>query len=155
MQTKDRILDILKNTFESIEQLVKVDYKQSALMKNPKHIELVEKYAKVLSNHYVSKFAGLTTSVVTIENGSKQIIDKYQLKMQQIAEGFPKDMNATLKSVKKYFGHAYSDDCITNVTKECFLDDFTCEKENFLTWTGNLEMNSENNLQSNEEKVTA
>jgi len=154
MVTNDKIIKVLNQTFDKITNQVDVDYKQSALMKNPKHIELVERYAKVLSQHYIAKFGHICTNMLATDL-SDEIMAKVENRMQEITNKFPKDMDATLKSVKKYFGHAYSNECITNVTKECFLDDFNAEKQTFLDWTQNLDMTADLTKSNENDKATA
>lgn len=159
MDTKDKMIEILNNSFNNIINSVQVDYKQSAQMKNVKHIELVERYAKVLSHHYVGKFAHLCTTLLSTSfldsEHEQRIMNKFENKMNEVTNGFDKDMNTALKSIKKYFGHAYSVDCLTNVTAECFLDDINAEKQIFLDWAENLDVTPEIPYKEPNEKVSA
>lgn len=123
MVTNDKIIDVVKDTAKRIINQVNFDKNQSALMENPKHKVLIERYAKVLSNSYVLKVSSIYSAMLTNDLNDEFML-KVEKKVQGIENGFPKDMDVTLKSVKKYFGHAYADECLINVTNECFLDEF-------------------------------
>ena len=161
MNTNDEIINILNVGFDKITNAVTVDYKQSALMKDPKHIELIERYAKVLSHHFISKFANLCTAVSNadmIDDEQKTaVMNAVERKVDQIADDFPKKYETTLKQVKKYFGHSYSVDCLTNVTAECFIDDFNDERKNIIEWAKNIQLEDEGTTKTpnSTEKATA
>ncbi len=147
MNTNDEIINILNNGFDKITNTITVDYKQSALMKAPKHIELIERYAKVLSHHFISKFANLCTAVSNadmIDDEQKAtVMNAVERMVDQIAADFPKKYEMTMKQVKKYFGHSYSVECLTNVTAECFIDDFNDERKNIIEWAKNIQLEDE------------
>ncbi len=161
MNTNDEIINILNNGFDKITNSVTVDYKHSALMKDPKHIELIEHYAKVLSHHFISKFANLCTAVSNadmIDNEQKAaVMNAVERKVDQIAADFPKKYEMTMKQVKKYFGHSYSVECLTNVTAECFVDDFNDERKNIIEWAKNIQLENEGTTKAanSTEKATA
>ena len=116
-------------------------------MKAPKHIELIERYAKVLSHHFISKFANLCTAVSNadmIDDEQKAtVMNAVERMVDQIAADFPKKYEMTMKQVKKYFGHSYSVECLTNVTAECFIDDFNDERKNIIEWAKNIQLEDE------------
>ncbi len=159
MEAKDKMIEILNTTFVNLSNCVNVDNSKAQEMTNPKHRELVERYAKVLSHHYVGKLAHLCTSLLTMEfdneEKEKKIFNKFENRMNEIVDDFPKDFNATMKSVKKYFGHAYNDECLRNVVADSFLQDLKIEKESFLDWTINLDMTPNVENHSEVEKVSA
>ena len=159
METKDKMIEILYATFNGIASNVTVDEEKSKEMTNAKHRELVERYAKVLSHHYVGRLAHNCTSLLTMEFDSKEkekkTLSKFENKMNELVENFPKDFTATLKSVKKYFGHAYDDECLYNVVAESFLQDLKIEKDTFIDWASNLDMTPNLEHHSEIEKVSA
>lgn len=161
MNTNDEIINILNNGFDKIINTITVDYKQSALMKAPKHIELIERYAKVLSHHFISKFANLCTAVSNadmIDDEQKAtVMNAVERMVDQIAADFPKKYEMTMKQVKKYFGHSYSVECLTNVTAECFIDDFNDERKNIIEWARNIQLEDEGATKTTNstEKATA
>jgi len=161
MKTNDEIINILNSGFDKITNSITVDYKQSALMKDPKHIELIERYAKVLSHHFIGKFANLCTAVSNVDvvdNEQKvAVMNAVERNVAQITADFPKKFDATLKQVKKYFGHSYSAECLANVTAECFVDDFNEERKNIIEWARNIQLknNDATKTANSTEKATA
>lgn len=162
MNTNEKVINVLNNGFDKISNSVNVDYKQSALMKNTKHIELIERYARVLSNHFISKFANICTAVSNVniidEEQRATVMNAIERKVAQIVDDFPKKYEMTLKQVKKYFGHSYSFDCLSNVTAECFIDDFNSERKNIIDWAKSIQFEYNDNAKSintETEKVTA
>ena len=161
MNTNEQMINILNNGFDEITKSVTVDYKQSALMKDPKHIELIERYAKVLSHHFIGKFASLCTAISNAdmidEEQKYTVMNAVERKVALIVADFPKKYETTLKQVKKYFGHSYSSECLSNVTAECFIDDFNDERKNIIDWAKNIQLEDEGITNSTKmsEKVTA
>ena len=158
MQAKEKMIEILNTTFDRLTNSVNIDKQKSQDMTNTKHRELVEKYAKVLSRHYVGKLANLCSSLLIMEfdneEKEKNVYNKFQNKMDELVNNFPKDFNATMKSVKKYFGHAYNDDCLQSVVAESFSSDLNTQKNQFFDWTINLNKHSTDN-QNDIEKASA
>ena len=159
MDTKDRMIEILNKTFNEITDKVEIDATEAEPITNAKHKELVERYAKVLSHHYVGKLAHMCTTLLTIDfrdnDKTDKIFNKFENRMNEIAENFPNDFNATLKSVKKYFGHVYSNDSIYQSVAQSFLDDIKIEKDTFLDWTINLDMTPNLEHINDNEKASA
>lgn len=147
MNTNEKFLTILNDGFDRITSKVSVDYKQSALMKDAKHIELIERYAKVLSHHYVGKFATLCTAVSNADmidaEQKKQVFKSLQQRVDEIVDDFPAKYDTTLKQVKKYFGQSYSANCLNNVTAECFVDDLNAERKNIVEWASSIQLDDD------------
>ncbi len=159
MEAKDRMIEILHKTFNSITDSINIDEDFVDNMTNSKHRELVERYAKVLSHHYVGKLAHLCTNMLTMDLSDNEkadkLFNKFENRMNEIAENFPDDFNTTLKSVKKYFGHIYSNECIYKVVAESFINDMQNEKDTFMDWTQNLDMSPNLEHIDNHEKASA